>query len=1620
MSKTTTVITGFILRPREWSEGSFQLTDPSSNNTESGFTYQNLTPSIISLAGRTVTLLRVGSATIRVSQDASTNYTSGAAEAAFEVLTSIVRPGISNQVDLSWNIPIENGATIKNYLFYNEEREFTNRTLAAPPVSTVVTTIPSTNSSYYSYALPFPYSAKILSANRTSTGIDVNTLTLTNINTSLLDASTNFFDLGYYGEIEVSWEYHSDNPIVELSPGTAATTNTTMTISLYKEASTTTGDNRADLISSVSRVYDSVVNCFGPMPQNNNKTMTDIFTITFPGVTNRELKYMKYTDVISGRVILSSNTYIPADNPSGTRSYSIIIKSIRIAPFRFPISRDFTSAPRGQGISTAGVGFSVSTYNALVVDPSGGSGGSGGVLYHMPKMTRPLSDFGRAAWTFSWNYSANLSKLATDISYLPVNNVLTNLVIPYRMQIRGYSRPYAKTTSSISDSSYNTTSVADFLSSVAVDASYNTRLLFDISFNDSASYAAIAATAAAPDASVGIVSRSFDISGSNGFANASTIPPDFSHSQFIFLFQMTITDPSYNAYFRSMTNETDAFAVKMLSQTFTPHQIYRFAGPDPTLESSNRLDSPTNTVYDIRDYYTQIRPYYSFYNLTNGSFYSYKIAAHNLVGPNIFSELLTRRCGSVPGQIVNRVNSLGTNTFTIESERTSNRVNIYWEKPAFTGYEIQYFVIQTAIDISGRWVNSLEYTADISNELITFTQFDDTNVYVTDETITEYGKTISTYQYSSTAVQQYINAALGLNTPISGSLLNGYKYYFRLASVNELGSSMYSDILSGIPFARPNNSPIQFVGTPIIGNQIVIFTWKIPQDDAGSPILNYIIDYQEILDETRIPIVYSSRTRYIQNSTEYALFIQPNRNYPFDYFRSLYSDYKNLSSLSAERRNEVISTRNLLMQFVINPRPITISNTDRFLSSTPDISNNIILNYTNTTQTFSYKSGLLNQNVFDLSNIQLTWYYTQDNVGGAWIPGITASFHLSIRGHLEHNSNDRSRDVSGIFDISQSYIVSTDILSTPTTSTFKYINYITGNVIETGGSPPGKVVKLKTLSPPTMYRIDANNGGGYFLKLEHTISNISRSDYRFIFYSGRVILNGIAPVRTITGMNLNTEFTVTLRGNEFSPFVNGKKYLFTITPFNINDFFPDQELIANYGTGKSQTTITMGTEFSSPITDVSYSLIPTSQGGTVSIQWKYDSNAQYYINIQIPREYQQDNFFPEEYPLLLQQDGTSRSILTPTLTRVGGIATYSIPSSLPADIASSNAQLYLKSGRAYQISVAAVQGFVNSQNETQFLPGEFRDVNAENTYVVPFRIPLAPLSLTAQGYDGTITLKWILPDFTADPNYYITDQRGAYYRYKYFTLERRDISAVDVSLREWRDISNDIFIPTAENGGVAGYQAVFSNISGPNELPIQFRVRTVLVNEYNAQRVESVYTYMSMVNNISVADNSFNSSVYPSLYPYTPSSPSLWSVSRSSTNSGPLNGLRVQLQYPSYNGNADFYECHIEYTAPSGMPGSGVNWYNVFDVNNSIADISFNITSNPTIFTTNGRLKTTNATLGANETITVICRTTVVGYGIRLRLYPRKTGLNTGNDGFYPFYGSSLYSAYSSPLFISI
>lgn len=1570
----TPTLSNFTIPNKSFSGVSFVLTNPTSNSP-GVFSFISLTPSIVTVSGIIATLKGLGRATIRASQFPATNYNGNASiDASFDVLSGIVRVGTPNEIDLSWNTPVNNGATVKNYFFSVEER--VSATVPAPPVTTIVSTVAPRVSSYYSYALPVPYSAQIISPNnQLPTGIDINsTDPIYNINTVPAFTQKNQIDLGYYSEIEISWVYHNDRPIQRLKSGN---TSTTMTLSLFKEASVDAGDNRRiNLIDSIQRNYDSAVNCLGPRPQNNNKTMTDVFTVDFDtgfdsgaggtATVDRALKYLKSTDIISGSVQFSSLSYLTSSDADA--SYSIILQSIRIVPYRLPITREFTSLGLGataSGIAEPGVGFTVSTVNAMALSDVSG------ILYHMPKMTRSLTDFNEAKWTFSWNYGANITKLATDISFLPipirsgstVQNI-EDLNIPFQLRIRGYSRPFFSASSSIEDASYNITIVSTFLTNLS-NSLYHTRLLFDRSLNLSASYAEI----------VGATNESItiDISGASGFP-AFTDSFDTSHTQFVFLFQLSIPDASYNAYFRSIAGAgaeaaaaANAFRVNMLSQTFTPRQEYRFGGPDPTLESSNAQSSATNTIYSLSNPYTNITPYYRFYNLTNGVFYSYKIASNNRAGTSAFSDAFTRRCGSVPNQIVNRIVA-GDSTYKVESENTSNQVVLYWSKPVFSGYEITQFVIEMAIDPTGRWLNFIEYTKDLSHNQITFGGFKDVIVPVTIQSKENYSRQITTYTLTSTGV--------------SGPLINGRKYYFRLASVNELGYSIYSTILSGVVFACPARAPISF-GTPLVGNGLVYLTWRIPQDDAGSPILTYVIDYEE---ETG-PSIYGTTIPYRENSS-----IPIGRNVLKDQFLNVYTRYKNYDSLTPVQRANLDISRNQLLTYIIPPTPITLNDADFVLNKLLDTPNkNVKLTYVQ--KTFTYISDELNQNVFDIHNIQLKWYYFDDNV---WPDNnTTVSFKMSIRGHLIDVQGNA--DISNIFYIppgnvygggAGAYNVNPTLFST--TSNVNYIDYVTG--LKIGDNETPKILI------PTLPRIDSYNNKRYKLRIDYEITQFEpdTGTYRFILYSGPIVINGTAPIRTSPDMSLNTIFTYKVQHVAgVSPIVNGKTYRFRIIPFNLNDFFPDI----------NRTSCTIGTSFSVPVTDMSYSLVPTSLGGKVILRWKFSQISDYNIVIRIAEDHDDGT---EEYPSSKVTTGERSILVRELVPDVSDNVVYSIPSTQPNEILDQFAQTYLRSGRAYTITIGPVKIVINTVGNTFPLESPISSITPIGSYVVPFSTPLRPLDFRVLGNNGSVTLRWKLPNLNSDPNYYITGiyeptPELPYYRYKYYSLDMRNIAAN--SNAAWTSVVSELEIPSA-NVAESETTRVVSGLT--NEHNHQFRVRLMIINNFNGQRAFSDYTYFTRINELAVVESSGNT-VYPSIYPYKPGVPLINSVSRAENLNTPglFNILLLSFQFPAYNGNADLYECYAEYTPPYDVSGSGTVWTDIFDASVGLANRS----ANTSLFDgTTGGMRTAALTGSSQEqTFTIICNTAItLQYGIRIRIIGRKSSITV-----YPY---TLFSDYSSPV----
>jgi len=318
---------------------------------------------------------------------------------------------------------------------------------------------------------------------------------------------------------------------------------------------------------------------------------------------------------------------------------------------------------------------------------------------------------------------------------------------------------------------------------------------------------------------------------------------------------------------------------------------------------------------------------------------------------------------------------------------------------------------------------------------------------------------------------------------------------------------------------------------------------------------------------------------------------------------------------------------------------------------------------------------------------------------------------------------------------------------------------------------------------------------------------------------------------------------------------------------------------------------------------------------------------------------------------------------------------------------------------------------VEVNGEELSLPAEARDLASSGTYIVPFQIPLRPLTLTAIGNNSVITLKWKLPNLLDDPNFYTTVYPNPFrllpfYTYRFYLLERRNVSAGEVF---WTVDNSNIQIPA---GSISGFETTYNVTGLLNENNYQFRIRLMIVNDYNDEQAFSDYTYMTIINNLGV-NETLENVVYPSLYPYKPGSPILFDgyVGRTSTTTGTLNGLSIRFDYPAYNGNADYYECYVEYTPPPLTPGSGTLWYDIFDTRSDIGIA--NISDNLTVLDVNQRLRTSLLSQTNFQRFVIICKSNVIAYGIRIRLLGRKTGLPEP----YPFF---LYSDYSSEDYISI
>ncbi len=1404
--------------------------------------------------------------------------------------------GLQNAIDLSWNNPQNNGYNINNYFFYVQDR----------------TNITKPISSYYSYALPKPTVSGFLSSTADSLGFDINYASYlsTNVYSLLLDkrpgntGTYNFFDLTHGGEIEISWYYHEDNPIIDICANTG--TNTTITLNIYKQDSD--GKNVVLIAGPITRDYNSDKNKLGPLPINNYPyIIRDIFSIN-SDISN---VFLKQSDNISVNVSFSTLNYLTSTSKTknDTKNFSIIMSEFKIAPYRLPITQRFTSLSNWDGSAN---GFLLNKTVAL--SPLGGNDTSG-CLYYLPKLTNALKTYEKAKCSLSWSYDFDLSMSAADLSFCGITDV-SNITFPYSIRIRAFSRPYSIyniSGTTYTDASFNTQSVSNFIA-YSKDLSYNTKLLFDISKNYIASYNDIKKDI---NNNSPIITQNIDLTG-------ITFPSEIIntlHTRIVFVFSLYV-DTNLPVY-KLPSNKL--FSVKILSYTLTPYQYYKFTGPDPTLPSSYLSTSSTNTIYDIGNPYTNnITPYYRIYNLTNGTEYGFKIASNNFFGTSSFSSLYTNICGSVP-------NEISGGNFAIESYNQDKKISIIWDKPSFSGYPIIKYRIEYDSYDAGNWTNIYDYEDRVETDLTfnTYKPIDISINRIPDDLYSLINNTsnLQTYRYLLKSYE--LNNSNAIN-----NLFNGRKYYVRIAAYNQLGFGSYSKPISGVPISIPDFSDglISFVGTPITSykqinnNRVtyITFQWKVPTQDGGAPILDYIIEFSDVTS------IYNSLTYEtdIKNVTYQQYYVD---TFQQEKCNDKVSLYKNII---VNKNVNINYTKNILEKYIIRPTPITKYEVDandvNVINNHQDYLNTII-NITDANKTYRYTSSILNENEFDLSNIQLKWYYLKDISNGAsdWNSQIIY-LKISMKGYILDICNNTTTQIFSFNnDISYSVAniinlvggISNNTVSGTTNGTIendnfagytkKYINYYTGLDISNAETPKIFVNQLTRINYKKKFILDisATNLTGTEL-YPHGTGKYPKINIRF----APMIFNGIMPVRTSS--DLKTIISYTMASDANTPLKSGNRYSVRVRPFNIADVFyvEKKSTTPPYKNIESLNHFEQlfSADITEPISNIQYKLNKDGKG-SIAFTWNYGSTTKYSIIILLTDSYK--DYFPIEYLI----DGNTNSCFAlSNILQENGIVTFNIPdvNTVPNN--------YLGLGRSYILKIRALKTTINSDGAIVYVPSDERII--EN--IIPFTAPLRPIRVYALGKISKINLSVLIPNIQNDPNYYITDEIKNYYQYHSIVAEY-SVENGNGGILEW----NKLQVLVEASGNLFETWQSF-DISGLINDTVKYNIRVgmQIYNNFNNQYEISNYTYPTLINNISNND-SIGSLIYSSAYPYKPSSIQYFVIYKVAASN---NQIGMTWQTPSYNGNADYYKYDIFYSTIN----SPNTWINVYDTTNGIANLN--------------------------------------------------------------------------------
>jgi len=291
--------------------------------------------------------------------------------------------------------------------------------------------------------------------------------------------------------------------------------------------------------------------------------------------------------------------------------------------------------------------------------------------------------------------------------------------------------------------------------------------------------------------------------------------------------------------------------------------------------------------------------------LTNGILYYFRVSGVNIVGTGTPSTTLSVTPSTIPGPSV----------ITSSTSYSNQQSLVKWAEPVNTGgapilsYNLQY----SSTNTTGSWLPTTPYSFSASTISYTFTGLTNgTRYYFQVQAVNLNGLGPYSAQTSnSTAIPATtpdppinLSTTAGINSisvswnpPVNdgGAIISSYTLQYRtgagnwttiplisqpqyiitglnqsttydiqVAAINVVGTGSYSIIVNGQTDSTPNN-PTDLQGS--YGNAQVSLKWTAPNNNGGTPIVNYLVEYK--LDSTIVPPGSWSQVYTGSNGTAY-------------------------------------------------------------------------------------------------------------------------------------------------------------------------------------------------------------------------------------------------------------------------------------------------------------------------------------------------------------------------------------------------------------------------------------------------------------------------------------------------------------------------------------------------------------------------------------------------------------------------------------------------------------------------------------------------------------------------------------------------------------------------------